>query len=79
ILLDAGNLALSYSKAKTSGEADLYYTRVKYLRRPRVSRIERNPKSGKTATVLPTHEKNLHIKLDAKRLKKLKKSAEIGV
>lgn len=79
ILLDAGNLALSYSKAKTSGEADLYYTRVKYLRRPRVSRIEKNPKNGKTATILPTHEKNLHIKLNEKRLKKLKKSAEIGV
>ena len=79
ILLDAGNLALSYSKGKTSGEADLYYTQVKYLRRPKVSRTEKNPKSGKTATVLPTHEKNLHIKLEAKRLKILKESAEIGV
>ena len=32
ILLDAGNLALSYSKAP--GTADMYYTQVKYLRRP---------------------------------------------
>jgi len=79
ILLDAGNLALSYSKAKASKEADLYYTRVKYLRRPKASRAEKNPKSGKTATVLPTHEKNLHIKLDENRLKILKEDAEIGV
>ena len=77
ILLDAGNLALSYSKAKTSREADLYYTHVKYLRRPRMNRSEKNSKSGKMATVLPTHEKNLHIRMDPKRLKALKEAAEI--
>ncbi|MCK5734851.1 MAG: DUF814 domain-containing protein, partial [Spirochaetaceae bacterium] len=74
ILLDAGNLALSFSKAKNSGEADLYYTQVKHLRRAKSS----NPRVGKTATVLPTHEKNLHIKLDSRRLKALKEAAEIS-
>ncbi len=73
ILLDAGNLALSYSKAKANREADLYYTQVKHLRRAR----DGNPRSGKVATVLPSHEKNLHIKLDSRRLKTLKEAAEI--
>ncbi|MCK5251282.1 MAG: DUF814 domain-containing protein [Spirochaetaceae bacterium] len=67
ILLDAGNLALSYSSVKSSGEADLYYTQVKHLRRM---------KNGKAGTVLPTHEKNLHIKLDTRRLAALKAIAE---
>ncbi|MDC7232441.1 MAG: NFACT family protein [Spirochaetales bacterium] len=62
-LLDAGNLALFYSKAKNSGAADLYYTQVKYLRKPR---------EGKRGLVLPTREKNLHIKLEDQRIKKLK-------
>ena len=69
VLLDAGNLALSYSKGKASGEADLYYARVKDLRRPKGSR---------TGTVLPTHEKNLRVKLDADRLEILKSLAETG-
>lgn len=58
-LLDAGNLAVYYSKARNSGRADLYYTQVKYLRRA---------KESKQGTVLPTHEKNLAITLDQKRL-----------
>ncbi|MCL2127986.1 MAG: NFACT RNA binding domain-containing protein, partial [Treponema sp.] len=33
ILLDAGNLAVFYSKGRNSGEGDLFYTPVKYLRR----------------------------------------------
>lgn len=67
ILLDAGNLAMSYSKAKNASEADLYYTQVKHLRRP---------KDGKAGTVLPTQEKNIRIKLDPKRLAVLKAAAE---
>ena len=67
LLLDAGNLALSYSKAKATGEADLYYTPVKNLRRT---------KDGKTGAVLPTREKNLRIRLDPKRLERLKEAAE---
>ncbi len=48
VLLDAGNLALFYSKARQSGKGDLYYTQVKYLRRA---------KDGPTGLVLPTQEK----------------------
>jgi predicted ribosome quality control (RQC) complex YloA/Tae2 family protein len=68
VLLDAGNLALSYSKARSSGKADVYHTLVKHLRRPG---------DGKPGTVLPTHEKNLHIILDTQRLENLKSAAEL--
>lgn len=61
-LLDAGNLAVHYSKAKTGGEADLYYTRVKYLRRA---------KNGPVGLVLPTQEKNLHVKVEQQRITRL--------
>ena len=61
-LLDAGNLAVFYSKARSSGKAELYYTRVKHLRRAR---------GGKTGTVLPTHEKNLSVRMDRARLERL--------
>jgi predicted ribosome quality control (RQC) complex YloA/Tae2 family protein len=64
-MLDAANLALFYSKAKNSGQADVYYTQVKYLRRA---------KSGKTGLVVPTSEKNLFVCLDPKRIERLKKS-----
>lgn len=62
VLLDAGNLALQYSKAKANGQADLYYTQVKYLRRT---------KTGKTGLVIPTQEKNLFVKADPQRLRRL--------
>ena len=62
VLLDAGNLALHYSKAENNGRADLYYTQVKYLRRPR---------KGVTGLVLPTQEKNLFVQADEKRIKRL--------
>ncbi|MEW5818452.1 MAG: fibronectin-binding domain-containing protein, partial [Spirochaetota bacterium] len=61
-LLDAGNLALFYSKGRLSGQGELYYTQVKYLRRA---------KSGKPGLVLPTQEKNLFVKLDGARVKRL--------
>ncbi len=61
-ILDAGNLALYYSKARNGRKADLYYTQVKHLRRA---------KSGKLGTVLPTHEKNISIELDQSRLDRL--------
>jgi len=64
ILLDAGNLAVFYSKGRNSGKGDLYYTPVKYLRRA---------KNGPKGLVIPTQEKNLHITLDEKRLKELEK------
>ncbi len=61
-LLDAGNLAVFYSKGKNSGKGEVYYTQVKYLRRT---------KNGKTGLVIPTQEKNLSITIDDKRLKKM--------
>jgi predicted ribosome quality control (RQC) complex YloA/Tae2 family protein len=64
-MLDAGNLAIFYSKAKKSGQGDIYYTQVKHLRRAR---------AAKTGLVLPMREKNLYIKLDPVRLQRLRKS-----
>ncbi len=61
-LLDAGNLAVFYSKARESGQADLYYTHVKYLRRA---------KGAKLGTVLPTQEKNLSVRIEETRLRRL--------
>lgn len=62
ILLYAGNLAVFYSKARKNGSADLYYTQVKHLRRA---------KNGPKGLVLPTNEKNIFIKLDEEKLRKL--------
>ena len=59
-MLDAGNLAIFYSKGRSNGEADLFYTQVKFLRRA---------KNGPKGLVLPTQEKNLHVKVDEGRLK----------
>ncbi|MGM0431844.1 MAG: NFACT RNA binding domain-containing protein [Spirochaetota bacterium] len=58
-LLDAGNLAVYYSKARNNGKADLYYTQVKHLRRA---------KHARQGTVLPTQEKNITIEIDQRRL-----------
>ena len=62
VLLDAGMLAVHYSKAKPNGRADLYYTQVKYLRRA---------KNGPQGLVLPTQEKNLHVEVDPQRIREL--------
>ncbi|MDR0526700.1 MAG: NFACT family protein [Spirochaetaceae bacterium] len=62
ILLDAGNLALFYSKGRNGGKGDLFYTQVKYLRRA---------KGKPRGQVLPTQEKNIFIKLEERRLKEL--------
>lgn len=62
-ILDAGNLAVHFSRGKSAGVADVYYTRVKYLRRA---------KGAKRGTVLPTQEKNLRVKLDPERIERLK-------
>ncbi len=61
-LLDAGNLALFFSKARANGRADLYYTQVKYLRRA---------KHAPVGLVIPTQEKNLAVELDENRLSRL--------
>lgn len=62
VLLDAANIAVLYSKGRNLQSVDLYYTQVKYLRRA---------KDGKTGLVLPTQEKNLTIKPDMQRIKRL--------
>jgi predicted ribosome quality control (RQC) complex YloA/Tae2 family protein len=62
ILLDAGNLAIFYSKGRNNGEGDLFYTPVKYLRRA---------KNGPKGLVIPTQEKNLRVKVEEKRLLEL--------
>ncbi|MFP4362945.1 MAG: NFACT RNA binding domain-containing protein [Spirochaetia bacterium] len=59
VLLDAGNLAVLYSKGKNEQNVDLYYTQVKYLRRA---------KNAPKGTVLPTQEKNLNITVSRERL-----------
>ncbi len=66
-LLDAGNLALFYSKGRAAGQGDLYYTPVKYLRRA---------KNGPKGLVLPTQEKNIRVKIEAARLKALEAGRE---
>jgi len=63
VLLDAGNLAIYYSKGRSNGGGELYYTSVKYLRRA---------KDGPKGLVLPSHEKNLSVKLDDSRIRKLR-------
>ena len=65
VLLDAGCLAVFYSKGKSSGQGNVYYTQVKYLRRP---------KNGKKGLVIPTQEKNLYIRLEEERLGRIFKS-----
>ncbi len=69
ILLDAGNLALFYSKGRKAGTADLYYTQVKHLRRA---------KNAPKGTVLPSNEKNLTVTLDPARLKVLETCRDIS-
>ena len=66
-LLDAGTLAVLYSKAKDEGRADLYYTQVKYLRRAQ---------NGPLGTVLPTQEKNLSVTVDRARIERLHRDRE---
>ncbi len=63
VMLDAGTLAVHFSKGKASGAGDVYYTQVKYLRRV---------KGAKRGLVIPTQEKNLHVKLEEARLERLK-------
>jgi len=62
-MLDAAMLAVHFSRGKTSGQGDVYYTRVKYLRRA---------KGTRRGTVLPTQEKNLHVRIDPSRIEQLK-------
>lgn len=62
VLLDAAQLTLWFSKAKNHGSADLYSTQVKHLRRVQ---------NGPLGRVLPFHEKNIFVREDKERLKRL--------
>ncbi|QEN05470.1 fibronectin-binding domain-containing protein [Thiospirochaeta perfilievii] len=63
VILDAGILALFYSKAKNNGKGDIMYTQVKNLRKI---------KKGKPGEVIPSNDKNIFVKLDKERLETLK-------
>ena len=67
-MLDAASLAVFFSKARTSGQADVYYTQVKYLRRPGARGRGDRAAPGR---VIPTRERNLFIKLQPKRIERL--------
>lgn len=69
IMLYAGNLAVWHSKARKNGQADLYYTQVKYLRRA---------KDGPKGLVLPTHEKNLLVRIDEAKMRHLDEYEKLG-
>lgn len=60
ILLDAGMLALYYSKGRKNIDGDIYYTPVKHVRRA---------KDGPKGLVIPMLEKNLHVRINPERLK----------
>ena len=66
-LLDAGNLALAYSKAKAEGRALIQYTQVKNLRRA---------KDGPKGRVIPYHEKTIEVELDQERLQRLRRPGD---
>lgn len=63
ILIDAGILALYYSKGKSNGKADIKYTQVKHLRKI---------KKGKPGQVIASNDKNIYITIDKNRLDSLK-------
>lgn len=64
IMLDSGMLALYYSKGRSAGTGDIYYTQAKYLRRA---------KDGPKGLVIPTQEKNLRVKIDDARMRDLRR------
>ncbi|OHD17260.1 MAG: hypothetical protein A2Y38_20745 [Spirochaetes bacterium GWB1_59_5] len=64
VMLDSGMIALYYSKGRSSGAGDIYYTQAKYLRRA---------KNGPKGLVIPTQEKNLRVKIDEARMRELRR------
>jgi predicted ribosome quality control (RQC) complex YloA/Tae2 family protein len=64
-LLDAATLALHYSDLRKSGQGEVLYTYRKHVRKPR---------GGKPGLATVTQDKRLYIKLDLKRLQRLKES-----
>jgi len=68
-LLDAATLALQYSNLRKSGQGEVLYTYRKHVRKPR---------GAKPGLVTVTQDKRLYVKLDQKRLKRLKESGAKG-
>jgi predicted ribosome quality control (RQC) complex YloA/Tae2 family protein len=66
-LLDAATLALHYSDLRKSGQGEVLYAYRKHVRKPR---------GAKPGLVTVTQDKCLFIKLDRKRLARLKKSQD---
>lgn len=66
-LLDAATLALQYSDLRKSGQGEVLYTYRNHVRKPR---------AAKPGLVTVTQDKRLYVKLDQKRLKRLKESNE---
>ncbi len=66
-LLDAATLALQYSDLRKSGQGEVLYTYRNHVRKPR---------GAKPGLVTVTQDKRLYVKLDQKRLKRLKESSE---
>lgn len=64
-LLDAATLALQYSDLRKSGQGEVLYAYRKHVRKPR---------GAKPGLVTVTQDKRLYIKLDRKRLQRLKES-----
>jgi len=64
-LLDAATLALHYSDLRKSGQGEVLYAYRKYVRKPR---------GAKPGLVTVTQDKRLFLKLDLKRLQRLKES-----
>jgi len=64
-LLDAATLALHYSDLRKSGQGEVLYAYRKHVRKPR---------GAKPGLVTVTQDKRLYIKLDLKRLQRLKES-----
>jgi len=69
VLLDAATLAVFFSKARRNGHADVHYTQVKNLRRV---------KGGEPGAVVPLREKNLFVRLERARLRRLLGAAGSG-
>lgn len=68
-LLDAATLALQYSDLRKSGQGEVLYTYRKHVRKPR---------GAKPGLVTVTQDKRLYVKLDQKRLARLKESGAEG-
>ena len=61
-LLDAGTIAVHFSKARGADKADVIYTLAKHVRKP---------KGSAPGSVVPHHTKTLQLRVDTARLRRL--------